>query len=997
MKITDLELEQYGIYRNVSWRPSSKALNVVMGENESGKTTMLRFIRDMLFGFERGKWHGKKGNMEFVRPDGQTFRVFQDEKQRWFETENHVKIEEDLPQAWWHGLNRSMYEKIFAMGLEDLQGISFFSNDQVRSRFFMLQGGGTLADVKKAVCGNRQALLVSSSQGKRKINQLMSSLDELNQKLDALAHQEKDFSDLQKTQKQLENDILTLQHDLERAESEDQVLEKRLGAWEYYKRAKEIKRQLDLSEQIKVFPSNGKEQWNQLMNQMKVIHDQKIPLQDKLDAYQPLTKEEVIPWVGMADELEKLYIDLGQWKQMISDAEALDKEKEIWKIDYENLGYKLSLWDKPLDANDPCVNVDWEEGRRISQSVGVRNNEIHFWEQREPQVEELKKGEESEENILTEKEWKKIEEDAQEIETTVRRISEIKNQIQSVSEKTDKKYTVWFAAGIVLLLAAAGVAAAFFNALIGYTAFYSTGLFLALGIVALVINHKQVHQKGSELKILTAQSEGLIRKKNELEKNFSNPLPDTLEDLQAFHNMMQERRAQFYKDQAKRQAESWKQETIKKQIESHKKWVSEGEELYKEKESTDKEWQDWLKRNKLPFTSAENLSVLQEQWQKIYSEEGRGKIIEMRLEQLDEKLDRFSRRADSIISATGLPYPVAPDSIAAIYEENQKKNLEWEAIQEKNNQHHVYEEEMKKLDDSWASCRRQMDALLQLADAHSAEEFAEKVNAHERHDQIQKEWKTVKQDLRLYAGSDEDFQKLWHSLETGQYDEWMKRHQEISGKIEEMSKNLGELQRKQGAVENEIFRLAGDDTITKVLQQKQETETEIRENLEEWMTCCFTEYFLNKTQETYEAGKQPIILERANQFLQAMTENKYSLRLSENGKDISIIDSQYREKDYKIWSSGTGDQVYLAVRLAMALSFGEQVEPLPIVLDDIFVRFDENRQRETLRFLLDLGKKQQIFLFTCHARTMKIAKELGKEKGTGEFIRLKNGSIEEAV
>lgn len=157
------------------------------------------------------------------------------------------------------------------------------------------------------------------------------------------------------------------------------------------------------------------------------------------------------------------------------------------------------------------------------------------------------------------------------------------------------------------------------------------------------------------------------------------------------------------------------------------------------------------------------------------------------------------------------------------------------------------------------------------------------------------------------------------------------------------------------------------------------------------------EYFLSKTQENYEAGKQPLILDRANQFLQAMTGGKYSLRLSENGKDISIIDSQFREKDSKIWSSGTGDQVYLAVRLAMALSFGEQVEPLPIVLDDIFVRFDETRQKETLRFLLDLGKEQQIFLFTCHARTMKIARELGKEKGTGEFIYLKNGKIEKAV
>ena len=55
MKITDLELEQYGIYQNESWKPAAGCLNVIMGENESGKTTLLRFIRDMMFGYEAGE------------------------------------------------------------------------------------------------------------------------------------------------------------------------------------------------------------------------------------------------------------------------------------------------------------------------------------------------------------------------------------------------------------------------------------------------------------------------------------------------------------------------------------------------------------------------------------------------------------------------------------------------------------------------------------------------------------------------------------------------------------------------------------------------------------------------------------------------------------------------------------------------------------------------------------------------------------------------------
>ena len=35
-------------------------------------------------------------------------------------------------------------------------------------------------------------------------------------------------------------------------------------------------------------------------------------------------------------------------------------------------------------------------------------------------------------------------------------------------------------------------------------------------------------------------------------------------------------------------------------------------------------------------------------------------------------------------------------------------------------------------------------------------------------------------------------------------------------------------------------------------------------------------------------------------------------------------------------------------------------------IDDDILSIDEERQKETLRFLMELGKEQQIFLFTCH-------------------------------
>lgn len=995
MKITDLQLQHYGIYHDASWQPSQTSLNIVMGENESGKTTMLRFIRDMLFGYGRGKWQGRKGNMGFVRSDGQFYRVFRNEKEQWFENANHVKFTEDLPAAWWHGLNRSIYEKIFAVGLEDLQGASFLANDTVRSRFFMLQGGDKLANAKAELEEAKGKLFTSSAQGKRKINQLASDLEEAEKELDGLSRQEKDFSDLQHRQEEMKKEIADLQLKLDKDNEENSRLEKRLGAWKYYQQAVSVKHQLDLSSQVTMFPSNGKEQWNQLMNRMKVIHDQKESLQEKLDAYKPVKKEEIIPWMGVENELEKLYVDLGQWRQTMADAEEMEKEKSDWRIDFVNLGYSLPLWDHALNLDKPCVNVDWEEGRRLSKSLGVRNNELHFWEQREPEVEKLSDDMELPEKEESESDWQNIESMASELEQVLHEEADVQSEMDSISATEDKKLTPWLWLSMAFVLMAAGSIAAFYMAKAGIMSMYGAGGAAVLAVLFFYLHSHVIHKKGNTLEKLALRKEELETLREKVSEKFPGQAPKTVDELKAFHNLMQEKRSGFYKDQAKRQAVSWKKETIRKQVQQHKNWEEEGEILTEKRNKAEKAWNDWLKRNSLPKTGAENLSALQEQWQKIYSAEGKGKILDFRLEQIDAKLDAFAARAQSIIKATGLPYAVSPDGIADIYEENHRRSLEWEALQEKNKQHEAYEKEMSKLDEGWASCQREMDTLLNLVQAKNAEEFAEKVNAHEHHDQIAKEWERVKQDLRMYAGGEEEFEALWHALETGQYDQWMETHNTLSRRIEEESAKLGELQRSQGAIDNEIFRLAGDDSMTSALQKKEKIEAELKSALEEWLTLMYTEELLTRAQTIYESGRQPQIMKMANEFLKDMTMGKYSLHMADNGKDIFIEDSTHAVKNEKIWSSGTGDQVFLAIRLAMALSFGEQIEPLPIVLDDIFVRFDEKRQRETLRFLMELGKKQQIFLFTCHERTMHIAEEVGYEKGTGEFIHLSAGQIEQ--
>jgi len=87
-------------------------------------------------------------------------------------------------------------------------------------------------------------------------------------------------------------------------------------------------------------------------------------------------------------------------------------------------------------------------------------------------------------------------------------------------------------------------------------------------------------------------------------------------------------------------------------------------------------------------------------------------------------------------------------------------------------------------------------------------------------------------------------------------------------------------------------------------------------------------------------------------------------------------------------SEGTRDQLYLALRLATLERYLAHAEPLPLVIDDILVNFDDERSRATLEVLAELSRRTQVILFTHHARLRDLAAGLKNgAQEAGVFVR----------
>ena len=73
-------------------------------------------------------------------------------------------------------------------------------------------------------------------------------------------------------------------------------------------------------------------------------------------------------------------------------------------------------------------------------------------------------------------------------------------------------------------------------------------------------------------------------------------------------------------------------------------------------------------------------------------------------------------------------------------------------------------------------------------------------------------------------------------------------------------------------------------------------------------------------------------------------------------------------------STGTIDELYLSLRLAMLDEISK--EKMPIILDEPFAYFDDERLENSLLFLNEKSSEHQIILFTCTEREKQILDKL---------------------
>lgn len=131
---------------------------------------------------------------------------------------------------------------------------------------------------------------------------------------------------------------------------------------------------------------------------------------------------------------------------------------------------------------------------------------------------------------------------------------------------------------------------------------------------------------------------------------------------------------------------------------------------------------------------------------------------------------------------------------------------------------------------------------------------------------------------------------------------------------------------------------------------------------------------LNKAYEEMKTTITPKFTNNLSEGIKEITNNKYEKVAinDENGMIIENARGEYIEAN-KL-STGTIDQLYLALRLSMIKDLSK--ETLPIILDETFAYFDNARLEKIIQYLNEKAKEHQTIIFTCTNREKEILDNL---------------------
>ena len=200
--------------------------------------------------------------------------------------------------------------------------------------------------------------------------------------------------------------------------------------------------------------------------------------------------------------------------------------------------------------------------------------------------------------------------------------------------------------------------------------------------------------------------------------------------------------------------------------------------------------------------------------------------------------------------------------------------------------------------------------------------------------------------------------------------------------LEELDRTIESVRADVATLQERAAHLSTGETVDVIDGQIEQIREELVDIERERDRLFLLSRIVERAEARFREANHPDLLRRAEAHLATITDGRYQRILTGRGEDPHEIHLQSPHLPHPMpvappLSTGTREQVYLAFRIAIVDHLDAGREPLPLLLDEVLVNWDEQRAGRALELLRALSLERQIFLFTCHPQLAASMASLG--------------------
>ena len=1024
MRIQELHVEGFGHFHQRTFDPVPGPVTVYYGPNEAGKSTLLAFIRAILFGFPHrynqyyspviGGRHG--GKITISDGTGAPFVVerFAGAKGGLYVAtpQGPASNAEAVLQRLTGSATSDLFGNVFAFSLDELQKASSLEDS---SGVIYSAGQGTpgLPGLKKNMSEQKRAIYLFKGNN-QEVPRLLSVLKELDEKLRTIASHSGQFGEL--TQRRLE-----IVGELADAESEisgltEQIAEtdRQKSGWEDWVALCECESRLQKIPEYTDFPEMAMtrlenieegirhaceeyESVAELLRQAEESADLKIPDEAML---QDRTIVEMIRWSrgsydGSKRDLPKRQTELKVLKDELS--EALSDLGQDWDdADLETFDTSLVLRDQ-IDTWKSRFDQAEKSDRQLRDRLAQQRRSLKDLEIETREAEDAlpKKPLRSEKDRIAERQ------DA--IHAARRRLEEyerkrqasdsLNQQLIQLTIHLETSSSTSFRVGKVPIISLVVIGLTFIIAglALGGEAWIfgvSAGLVM-LGVSAYLWGWGSPEGSSDPTTVSATLQQQVENADREIEAA-RDSLIDTgrklgLED-QPDSDMLDKEQKQLETDRVELdwwiaaknriQEADQKQKLQSQRLESTELELAEADSAA---EIMQGEWRAWFTEHGLknPLTPGGMTTFL------VQVDAVRGKSTQVqRMRKRVEDIERDIQTFQDLVEPFALRHGLTTDG-EAVSDSGDTADEILRRFDQAQAAFHERQQAVKTADEYRLSAERtykrlkehekKKASLLAAGGTDETESFLRKAREHEKWQELVRQRDEHRRNLERLSGPGPRFESFLLSF--GGVDPHSLEEQsiELADQRDSIRTRCNRLREETGGIEKELAQLIGEEESSALRIRKHALEEQLKDHASQWARLVVAEVLLERTQQLFEQERQPKVIQHAQHCFSAITSGRYPRLFAPIGKEtIAVVDSDGTTREPNELSRGTREQLYLALRFGLIREFGEHAEALPVVVDEALVNFDPARTRVAAEAFTSLSETNQVLVFTCHPHVCEV-------------------------